>query len=200
MPDDSLRASHQDRDRVVDVLREAAGDGRLTSDELDERLERALSARTYGDLAALTADLPTGPAAAPVPAPKPKDVLRIERFGANASRAGGWVVPERIEVEVTGGNVTLDFSQAVITLPSLHIDVMAQGGNLTLVTKPGIVVDTDDVAVMGGRVIIREQPEPAAQTLLRVTVSGRLIGGNIRVRAPKGPRRAFGRRPRLEQG
>jgi hypothetical protein len=69
MAEESLRASHEDRDRVVDLLRVAAGDGRLTSDELDERLERALLARTYGELAALTEDLPTvrgaGPAADP---------------------------------------------------------------------------------------------------------------------------------------
>ena len=59
LPD--LRASHQDRDRVVDVLRVAAGDGRLDAEELDMRLESALSARTLGELAELTADLPTVP-------------------------------------------------------------------------------------------------------------------------------------------
>jgi Domain of unknown function (DUF1707) len=59
LPD--LRASHEDRDRVVDVLRVAAGDGRLSAEELDARLESALSARTLGELAGLTADLPGGP-------------------------------------------------------------------------------------------------------------------------------------------
>ena len=39
----ALRVSHEDRDQVAEALRVAAGDGRLTSDELDERLERALS-------------------------------------------------------------------------------------------------------------------------------------------------------------
>ena len=48
-----LRASHQDRDRVVEVLRVSAGDGRLTAEELDERLELAMTARTYGELAKL---------------------------------------------------------------------------------------------------------------------------------------------------
>ena len=52
-----MRASDADRDRVVDVLRVAVGDGRLPVAELDERLEAALSARTLGELAALTADL-----------------------------------------------------------------------------------------------------------------------------------------------
>jgi uncharacterized protein DUF1707 len=56
-----VRASHADREQVVDVLRVAAGDGRLTTDELDERLEAALSARTVGKLDELTADLGTRP-------------------------------------------------------------------------------------------------------------------------------------------
>src|SRR5579872_7282526 len=54
----ALRASHADRDLVVEQLRVAAGDGRLSPEELDERLELALTARTYAELAALVADLP----------------------------------------------------------------------------------------------------------------------------------------------
>jgi Domain of unknown function (DUF1707) len=54
----SLRASDADRDAVVDRLRDAAGEGRLEPDELEQRVDRALRARTYGDLAELLADLP----------------------------------------------------------------------------------------------------------------------------------------------
>src|ERR1700729_4540886 len=54
----TLRASHADRDLVVEQLRVAAGDGRLSPEELDERLELALTARTYAELATLGADLP----------------------------------------------------------------------------------------------------------------------------------------------
>src|SRR6266581_6224208 len=74
-----LRASHEDRDRVVEILRVAAGDGRLTAEELDERLEAALTARTVGDLAALTTDLPAAAgSAAGVAAGEPKEVVRID--------------------------------------------------------------------------------------------------------------------------
>ena len=55
-----LRASHADRDLAVDILCAAAGDGRLSVAELDERLDAALTARTVSELAALTADLPGG--------------------------------------------------------------------------------------------------------------------------------------------
>ena len=70
-----LRASHEDRDRVVDTLRTAGGDGRLTAEELDARMERALLARNQGELAALVADLPAASAT--------KDVLVVEQTGAN---------------------------------------------------------------------------------------------------------------------
>ena len=58
-----LRASDADRNAVVDRLREAAGEGRLEPDELEERVAAALRARTYGELEWLVADLPAGAAA-----------------------------------------------------------------------------------------------------------------------------------------
>ena len=196
MADERLRASHADRDRVVDLLRVAAGDGRLTSDELDARVERALSARTYGELAALTEDLPAVPEAAP--AADLKKVLRIERAGSNVRRDGSWVVPEQIELRVTAGNVVLDFTQAVIALPSSRVQALVRGGNLTLITRPGIVVNVDEVAIIGGRVIERDLPDSSVPVLLSVNVTGRVVGGNVRVRPPKPTRRALWRRARPE--
>jgi hypothetical protein len=57
---DRLRAGHADREQVIDTLKTAFVHGRLTRDELDARAGRALVARTYADLAALTADIPAG--------------------------------------------------------------------------------------------------------------------------------------------
>lgn len=62
-----LRASHADREQVIGTLKAAFVQGRLTKDELDARLGQTLAARTYADLAALTADLPAGLAAARPP-------------------------------------------------------------------------------------------------------------------------------------
>lgn len=56
-----LRCSDVDRERVAEALRQAAGDGRLTLSELEERLEATFNARTYGDLQPITRDLPQGP-------------------------------------------------------------------------------------------------------------------------------------------
>src|SRR5947207_7727594 len=88
-----LRASHEDRDRVVELLRVSAGDGRLTADELDERLELAMTARTYGELARLVADLPVSGSAVGAATGTPKELVRIDCRSGQAKREGRWLVP-----------------------------------------------------------------------------------------------------------
>ena len=180
-----LRASHEDRDRVVEILRVAAGDGRLTAEELDERLEAALTARTYADLAVLTTDLPAAGAAAAVAPVEPKDMVRIDCGSGHARRDGRWVVPSRMEVRVSSGSVRLDFTQAVITQPTLRIDAEVHSGHLKLVTKPGIVVDADDVGVRSGEVKIREPWGHDAPVTLRIEMAGQVRSGSITARPPR---------------
>jgi Domain of unknown function (DUF1707) len=177
-----LRASHEDRDRVVELLRVSAGDGRLTAEELDERLERAMSARTYGELAKLVADLPAAGARASAPTAKPKDVVRIDCGSAHIRRDGQWVVPQRMEVQVSSGVVRLDFTDAVISQPLLRIDAQVRNGHLILVTKPGIVVDPDEVSVHSGHVRVRAPWGSGAPELLRVEVAGRVGSGHLTAR------------------
>jgi hypothetical protein len=185
-PSGELRASHQDRDRVVELLRVAAGDGRLTADELDERLEKALNARTYGELAELSRDLPAASGFVPGPADaKPKDLVRIDCRSGNAKRDGRWLVPRRMEVRVTSGHIKLDFTEAVITQPSVFIDASVRSGSLKLLIKPGIVVDTDDVAVSSGGVKVRAPWGPEVPVVLRIQVSGKVGSGHLTARPPR---------------
>ena len=168
-----LRASHEDRDRVAELLRIAAGEGRLTAEELDERLEKALTARTYGELEALGRDLSAAPGRFAGPAaPKPKEVIRIYRTSGWAKQEGRWLVPQRIEVRVNSGHVKLDFTEAVITQPLLRIDAKVGSGGLKLLTKPGIVVDADDVAVRSGRVKVSAPWGPDVPVIGRVNQVG----------------------------
>jgi DUF1707 SHOCT-like domain len=192
-PPDQLRASHEDRDRVVELLRVAAGDGRLTAEELDERLEVALTARTYGELTALVKDLPSSGLVAGVAAPEPKELVQIDCTSSVIKRDGQWVVPQRMELRVTSGSVILDFTNAVITQPTLRIDAEVHSGTLTLITKPGIVVDTDDVSVHSGAAKV-QAADPTVPVALRVQVSGAVWSGAINARpplGPKAPRRTF---------
>ena len=73
-----LRASHADREQVIAALRAAFIQGRRTRDEFDLRLGRALGARTYAELAALTADIPAGPTS-PVARNAPQACIRLRR-------------------------------------------------------------------------------------------------------------------------
>jgi hypothetical protein len=192
-PGGALRASHDDRDRAVEVLRVAAGDGRITAEELDERVGAALTARTYGELAALISDLPPTPGSLPLtpgsPGAKAKDLVRIECDTGTASRDGPWLVPRRMEVRLRMGSVTLDFTEAVISWPSLEIDADIQTGTLTLVIAPGILVSTDDMAISTGTVKVDAPWGPEVPVRFRIDVSGRVGTGTITARPPRLPRR-----------
>lgn len=85
----------------------------------------------------------------------------------------------------TSGSVKLDFTEAVITGRTLGVEADVRSGNLVLVTKPGIVVDTDHVTVRSGNVRIRAPWGSAVPEILRVEVSGKVRSGNITARPPR---------------
>lgn len=190
-----MRVSHADRDQVVEILRVAAGEGRLEAEELDERVEAALSARTFADFEPLTADLPAAAPPRPVstlPAVPGGSVLaapdgggvRWEVRGLPLRREGAWQVPEVLELDVAGGSARLDYSQA--RLPEggtsvLRVDV--RGGSVRLTVPPGVAVDTSGVEGFGGRVRDRASRravpgEPAAHV---ITVVGEIHGGSVKI-------------------
>jgi len=185
-----LRASHSDRDRVVELLRVAAGDGRLTAEELDERLEAALTARTYSELAVLTTDLPAAPPAGQaqsgaVVQAGTKDLVKINCGSGAARRDGQWIVPRQMEVNVASGSVKLDLTEAVISSPTLQLDIDVHSGSLLLVTRPGVVVDTDDVAVRSGGIRVKTHRHRNVPVVLRVQVSGKVASGSFKARPPR---------------
>ena len=187
----ALRVSHEDRDEVAEALRVAAGDGRLSSDELDERLERALTARTYDDLAVLVADLPpAGHALAPVPGTQlptapAKELIKIHVTSGHSQRVGRWTVPARMGLIARSGHIKLDFTEAVITQPTLHIDAEVRSGHIVMITRPGIAVDMDDVSVRSGRVNVRAPWGDNGPASLRITVAGKCGSGHIVARPPR---------------
>jgi hypothetical protein len=166
----------------------AAGDGRLTADELDQRLEAALTARTYADLAVLTTDLPAAGAPAPAPSaafPEPRDVARIECGSGSTKRDGRWVVPRRMDLRVSSGAVKLDFTEAIISQPTLQISAEVRSGQLILITKPGIAVDADDVEVRSGRIKVMQPWGHDAPVSLRIVVTGKVGSGRLLARPPR---------------
>lgn len=85
--------------------------------------------------------------------------------------------------------MTLDFTQTVITQDTLRIDLDMIGKTLTLVTKPGIVVDADGLRLEHSRVKIRHAPDPGTPIALHVELVGKKQHGRVVVRPP---RRTFG--------
>ena len=174
MPEDlpELRASHADRDRVVDALRVAAGEGRLTAEELDSRLEIALSARTLGELARLSTDLPT------TPATRVKDILVVEQHGGRYLREGRWQVPARIDLRTQLCGVTLDFTQAIITSTVVRVETDMVHGKLFLITGPGMMIDADGLTLTYSKVKLRSTIA-TTDPLLRIDLVGNLLHAKV---------------------
>ena len=166
----------------MEVLRVAAGEGRLTPDELDERLEATLNSRTLGELALLTADLVAGPGQPGQDRPQTEDTIRIDQRGGSLRRTGRWAVPRRLELRSSWCDVWLDFTDAVITHDALRIDLNMRGGSLVLVGGPGLVVEADSLTVRYADVKIGPGAEPGAPVALRVHLAGRMRYGWIEQR------------------
>ncbi len=162
VPDNgNLRASDSDRERVADILRQAAGDGRLTMEELDQRLDAVYAAKTYADLEPITKDLPqAGAARAPAPAPVPAgDVARIGGVPtshsaiavlAGVERKGAWVVPASFSAVTILGGVEIDFREARFAERVVTVHVVAILGGVEITVPEDVTVHVSGVGIMGG--------------------------------------------------
>lgn len=207
-----LRVSHEDRDRVVDILRVAAGDGRLEPDELAERVEKALQARTFAELEPLTEDLPVDSVVPPVVArggvggvggaggvvADSEESVSWQVHGLPLRRVGAWLVPRVIDLSVHGGTAHLDYTLA--RLPeggASTVRVSVHGGSVRLFLPPGIAVDATGVEGYGGSVRDHSlrRVDPSVPVTHVITVTGSLHGGSVRIMAAE---RAHGvRRQRM---
>lgn len=182
-PGDSLvRASDADRDRVVEVLAAASAEGRLTLAEYSERSDAALVARTLGDLAGLTADLPaSSPPAVPHgdTAAVPEEITAVL---GNESRKGPWVVPPRMIVRSVLGDCHLEMHKAVIGQHVTTIDATVRFGTVTIFVPDGIDVRMSGRAVLGAKSSeLRGEPQPGAPVIV---VRCNVLCGAVTVRRP----------------
>jgi hypothetical protein len=178
-----LRASDADRDRVLAVLAEAMSDGRLTPDEHAERVQRACTARTLGELADLTTDLVVA-SAQPVRLDGGRVISGI--FGP-AKRDGRWVVPETLTVTAMFGEVEIDVTEAILQARHVQLHATVIGGRLRVVVPDGVSVVVTAPLVLGRR--RGGTPLPAGAEIPVIEVKGLVLGGEIIVRTPPKPRR-----------
>jgi hypothetical protein len=193
------RVSDLEREEVADVLREAAGEGRLSYTELEERLETLYASKTYGELVELTADLPNGPRAPGVPALNPQytgAVVEtgpvINAFMSETKRQGTWVVPQRQEVNAVLGDITLDYTEAQIPFDAVHLDVKSILADVKIRVPQNAIVLLDSNPILGSvseqEAGLKSVPDPNAPVAAPITfhIRGTAILGEIKIK--RGPR------------
>jgi len=181
-----LRISDEDRHRVADILREAAGDGRIDFVELDERLEATYAAKTYADLVPITLDLPasvperTGPAGPPAVA-GPARARHVAIMGG-LDRRGAWVVPAQMTVLAVMGGANLDMREAQFAAREVVLTVNAFMGGADIVVGPSTNVVMEGIGIMGGYAGPSSRvPLELDETSVTLRVRGVAIMGGVSV-------------------
>jgi hypothetical protein len=172
----NVRASDIDRDATVNRLREAAGEGRLTLEELSDRLEAAFDAVTRSDLALLTRDLP-GAAAVGVATPP----VEVRGLG-DVKRAGPWTLPAESSFRTWLGSIKLDLREAQIGATETHIHARALFGSIELLVPKGIAVEVQARTRLGRTHLQAGSGAPGAP---RIVLTGGTFSGNLKVRHPR---------------
>ncbi|NEB41783.1 DUF1707 domain-containing protein [Streptomyces sp. SID14515] len=176
VPSGELRASHDDREAVVELLRDAAAEGRIDFDELDSRLEQALKARTHAELAVLTTDLPK-----PQPSESgPPLVLKGGVFGASRG-PGRWEVPGHVIAHGGMGGVNVDFTRVECRLTEVTVEAYGETSGVTIVIPDGWAADTGGMDPGAGGLTDGTTSDRLPGTpLIRLTGSGGMGGVVIR--------------------
>src|SRR4051794_2473979 len=168
-----VRASDAERDATVDRLREAAAEGRLTLEELADRIEAAANAVMRSDLVRLSSDLPA--TAAVGIASQPAAVRGV----GDVKRSGPWTLPAENSFRTWFGNIKLDLRQAQLSASETHIDARALFGNVELLVPEGVDVDVQARTQVGRTNLRAGSGTPGAP---RIVLTGGTFFGDIKVR------------------
>lgn len=194
------RVSDLERENVAELLRESAGEGRLSYTELEDRLEGVYGAKTYGELVELTTDLPNGlvppqtPAATPQYAVQPQytgeTVPVINVFLSDSKKTGAWIAPQRQEVNAVLGDVTLDYTEAQMAHDVIYIEVKSILADVKIRVPQNAIVHLDSNPILGS---VSEQEagiggvvEPSTAPPKTFHIRGTAILGEIKIK--RGPR------------
>ncbi len=161
-----------DRDSAVRRVQEAYAEGHISHEEMDERLDRVLTARTHSEL---------GPALASLPEQGAGTTSTIAAAGGRIKRRGAWRVPRMLKVASAFGRVYLDLSRAVIEHPVVDIELQLGTGRARITVPRHAIVDIGDLRT--GWKDARYQPprrsRPGGPT---IRITGAMGFGRLRIR------------------
>jgi len=191
-----LRVSDDEREHVVGVLQKAIGRGMLDLDEFTERTDRALAARTRGELNTVLADLAglyhpaAAVAAAPSYAPFAPPMPGHQRFELNAKysslhRSGPWLVPAEMVVRNKYGSTKLDFTEAQVTSPVVHIELDAKWGSVEIIIPEQAAIDTNSITEIKFGSLEDKTHSNGRMGNPRYVLTGRVHGGSLVIRHPR---------------
>jgi hypothetical protein len=209
VPDDRqlMRVSDAEREQVAERLREAAGQGRITLDELDTRLEANYAAKTYAELAEITRDLPvqgsaelamTGSGAFPAEriGGTPRRRLCVAIM-SGVRRKGPWVVPPVCTAVAFMGGVDMDLREARFSERKVKIQAFALMGGVNVVVPEDIEVDVAGIGLMGGFDHNASGSGVPGAPCLRVTGFAMMGGVSVKRKPMKKPKK---QRPEVASG
>ncbi|MDQ2816045.1 MAG: DUF1707 domain-containing protein [Actinomycetota bacterium] len=184
-PDESLRVSDAERDVTLRVLGDHAAVGRLTLDELEDRAGQALVAKTRGELAALTSDLPEAAGQQlPVQARAKKPVRWMVAIMGGSHRRGRFRAVGSINAVAIMGGDEIDLREAEIEGGELTLNLIAVMGGSNIYVPDSVDLEVGGFSLMGGHEQIGRalRPRPGAPVIrLRIYT---LMGGASVYRLP----------------
>jgi Domain of unknown function (DUF1707)/Cell wall-active antibiotics response 4TMS YvqF len=194
-----LRVSDADREQVSERLREAAGQGRITLDELDTRLESVHTAKTYAELDVITLDLPADGTPTTASRASGSGRFPVDRMGGTPSRSfslailsgsrrkGVWVVPSVYTAVALVGGVEIDLREARFSGRQVKIRAFAFLGGVDIVVPDDIEVDVSGVGIMGG--FDHQESRSVLTNAPRLRVTGLALLGGVSVKCKSKKRR-----------
>jgi DUF1707 SHOCT-like domain/Cell wall-active antibiotics response LiaF, C-terminal len=188
-----MRASDTEREQAVELLRHAATDGRLTVDELEERLQSAYQARTRSELERLVADVSVEPIGAgraitstpaggrPVVREGPGGSRWVVSIMSGHDRRGRWrVAPQCTVLDVMGGS-DIDLCDAELASRETHVNVYAIMGGSEIRVPDGVEVHVSQFAFMGGNdVQLGDETAPPGGPVIHVRLVSIMGGTSVR--------------------
>ncbi len=191
----ALQRVHDARERAIAVLSEAFAQDALDVDEFERRVTLAHTSAAVADIDALLSDLPASvaPAAAPLPvalvaSDEPADAppQTVYAVFGGVDRRGSWTVPRRLRVVAMMGGANLDLREARFPRGVIDLEVKAIFGGVQILVPPGLAVEVNGAAIMGGfQNVNRSPPSPDPDApLLRVRGIAVMGGVDISMRLP----------------